>query len=131
MSKRKMVKRKVHHFVISPGTPVGVHHTKRGTITVPAWRASATCADCNARMWNEWCHLRRPIWEKVWPGTHMKSAYAPPAMKHFLCIGCIEERLGRRLTRRDFDLRRLINQLGGRLKFEVRSRRFQARLRQT
>jgi hypothetical protein len=59
----------------------------------------------------------------------MKSAHAPPANKHFLCIGCIEERLGRRLTRRDFDLRRLINRLGGRLKFEVRTRRFRARLR--
>jgi hypothetical protein len=39
----------------------------------------------------------------------MKSAHKPMPMKHFLCIGCLEKRLGRRLTRRDFDMRRSHN----------------------
>ena len=60
-------------------------------------------------MWDEWYVVRKKVWEQAWPGTSMKSAHAPMAMKHFLCIGCLEKRLGRRLTRRDFDMRRLAN----------------------
>jgi hypothetical protein len=33
-------------------------------------------------------------------------------MKHFLCIGCIEKRLGRRLTRTDFAMRSMHNRPG-------------------
>jgi hypothetical protein len=53
----------------------------------------------------EWCLLKNQVWEKVWPGTCQKSVHAKMPMRHNLCIGCIEERLGRKLTRADFDMR--------------------------
>jgi hypothetical protein len=74
----------------------------------------AFCYDCYKRgklrnMVGEWTVLKKHIWEKVWPGTAMKSAHERMPMEHFLCIGCIEDRLGRRLTRADFDMRRKHN----------------------
>jgi hypothetical protein len=53
----------------------------------------------------DWCLLKKGVWEQVWPGTSQKSVYDKMPMKHNLCIEHIEKRLGRRLTRKDFDLR--------------------------
>jgi hypothetical protein len=80
--------------------------TKRGFITGPI-TGMAWCADCkgNVGWMGEWCLLKNTVWEKVWPGTCQKSVHAKMPMKHNLCIGCIERRIGRRLSRRDFDLR--------------------------
>jgi hypothetical protein len=71
-------------------------------ITAMAW-----CADCkgNVGWMGEWCMLKNTVWEKVWPGTCQKSVHAKMPMKHNLCIGCIEKRIGRKLTRADFDKR--------------------------
>lgn len=67
----------------------------------------AFCADC--RKCADWYVVKKSVWERAWPGTSMKSAREPMAMKHFLCIRCLEKRLGRRLTRHDFDMRRSHN----------------------
>jgi hypothetical protein len=71
-------------------------------ITALAW-----CKDCRRNIGGlgEWCLLKNSVWERAWPGTGQKSSCAKMPMKHFLCIGCIEKRIGRRLTRRDFDMR--------------------------
>jgi hypothetical protein len=53
-------------------------------------------------MIGDWCMLKNSVWEKLWPYTAQKSRHVTMPMKHNLCIGCIEKRLGRRLTRRDF-----------------------------
>jgi len=90
--------------LFGPGT-VAIRH-KRGITFMPLI-CTAWCKDCNANIgWiGEWCLLKNSIWEKAWTATHQKSAHSKMPMKHFLCIGCIEKRIGRQLTRRDFDLR--------------------------
>jgi hypothetical protein len=84
---------------------VSVQH-KHGCMFMPI-TATAWCKDCRGNIgWmGEWCLLKNSIWEKAWPGTGQKSSSTKMPMKHFLCIGCIEKRIGRRLTRRDFDMR--------------------------
>jgi hypothetical protein len=98
-----------------PGTIV--QRTKRG-LTVSPVTLWAICADCmkgrrNQRdvshasvgMKGDWCLLKNSVWEQIWPRTSQKSAYAKMPIKYNLCIEHIEKRLGRRLTRKDFDLR--------------------------
>jgi hypothetical protein len=59
------------------------------------------CADCgmHTSAKGEWYLLRNEIWEQAWPGTASDQV----GEGHFLCIGCVEARLGRKLTRADFD----------------------------
>ena len=94
---------------------------------------TAWCRDCNANIGviGEWCLLKNSIWEKAWPGTGQKSAHVKMPMKHFLCIGCIEKRIGRRLTGRDFDMRSKHNKPKHRDDVLQMSRRMQNRLRRT
>jgi hypothetical protein len=73
---------------------------------------SATCADCDGNLgaMGDWFMLKNSVWEQAWPRTAQRtSAKASIPMRHFLCIQCTETRLGRKLTRRDFDLRRPVN----------------------
>lgn len=53
------------------------------------------CSDCGANVarLGEWYMLRDPVWQQA-----TRSAPA-----HHLCVGCLEERLGRRLTSEDFN----------------------------
>jgi hypothetical protein len=62
------------------------------------------CDDCNCTIGGigEWYLLKKAVWEQAWPGTSQKNTEM--ALKHFLCIGCIEKRLGRKLRRADFDM---------------------------
>jgi len=101
-----------------PGTIT--QRTKRGFVTAPV-TLLAFCADClkqhkrgksrtygpevSVGLKGDWCLLKNSVWEQVWPRTSQKGVYAKLPMKHNLCIEHIEKRLGRRLTRRDFDLR--------------------------
>jgi hypothetical protein len=50
------------------------------------------CIDCGADTSNEYYSVHDRVWLK-----------ANPARNGMLCIGCLEARLGRNLTRRDFD----------------------------
>lgn len=52
------------------------------------------CKDCgiDVEAAGEYCMLFMPVWMEASAGADM------------LCIGCIENRLGRRLTRADFDM---------------------------
>jgi len=84
---------------------------KHGVLLGPAW-AGAFCADCfksGRPKLADWYVVKKSVWERAWPGTSMRSASEPMAMKHFLCIPCLEKRIGRRLSRSDFDMRRLHN----------------------
>lgn len=49
--------------------------------------------DTYASVGREWYHLHNEVWGST--GLSVGSG--------FLCIGCLEERLGRRLTPADFD----------------------------
>ena len=55
------------------------------------------CRDCGCDTYSatdrEWYHVHNAVWESV--GLVLSSG--------FLCIGCLEVRLGRRLTPNDFD----------------------------
>jgi hypothetical protein len=97
---------------------------ERGIAFAPAPLISC-CADCSRSMWGEWYVTKRRVWERAWPGTSMKSAHTPMPMKHFLCIACLENRIGRKLTRGDFDMRRNHNRPEP---GKVMSRRFRDRL---
>jgi hypothetical protein len=101
---------------------------KRGRVAFWALpQMIARCNDCDRGLWDEWFMVRKPVWERVSPGTSQKSVHEPMPMKYFLCIGCLEERLGRKLKRRDFDLRRPMNH-PGRVKNRPMSRRWRNRL---
>ena len=54
----------------------------------------------------EWYMLKPHVWEQVWPGTST-GARTPMKEEHYLCIGCCEARLGRRLKRSDFARRKM------------------------
>jgi hypothetical protein len=85
--------------------------TKRGFVCGPTVMFTY-CEDCDGCLgtMGEWFQLKNAVWNQAWPGTAQRtSAKAPLPMKHFLCIGCVEKRLGRKLSRRDFDMRRKIN----------------------
>src|SRR5215475_9238569 len=91
-----------------PGTVITSYKVgKRRCLSITPITFMAVCKDCGANVgaMGEWCMLKNTIWEQVWPGTCQKSTRTKMPMKHNLCIGCIEKRLGRRLSRRDFDLR--------------------------
>jgi hypothetical protein len=58
------------------------------------------CADCgvNTSRIGEWYMVTDAVWEQAWPGTpRIGTDYL-----HILCIGCLEQRLGRPLTAGDF-----------------------------
>jgi hypothetical protein len=59
------------------------------------------CADCGAGTGTlgEYYMVRDDVWEQAWVGRR-KSWQTPD--REFLCIGCLEERLGRTLTPCDF-----------------------------
>lgn len=49
------------------------------------------CIDCNKDTWNEYYMLYSKVWKK-----------ANPKNNGMLCIDCLESRLGRKLTKKDF-----------------------------
>jgi hypothetical protein len=109
---------------------VTVRH-KHGFMTMPI-TATAWCKDCRGNIgWmGGWCLLKNSTWEKAWPGTGQKNAHTKMPLKHFLCIGCIEKRIGRKLTRRDFDMRSKHNKPYDGMMHPL-SRRLRNRLRRT
>ena len=57
------------------------------------------CADCRVDVHEigEWYMVHDNVWEQAWPGhSIVPYGYA------ILCIGCLEKRIGRTLTRPDF-----------------------------
>ena len=60
------------------------------------------CDDCSVGTVpiGEYYMVKAEIWEQAWPGRG-KSWHAVPGHE-ILCIGCLEQRLGRKLTRTDF-----------------------------
>jgi hypothetical protein len=59
--------------------------------------ADTNCADCrwNTLALGEWYAVRDDVWEQA-------CRREPRPAWEILCIGCLEERLGRRLTPDDF-----------------------------
>jgi hypothetical protein len=74
----------------------------------------AWCGGCGVdTSWDglgEWYTVKNAIWERVWPETsNGKLISKPNGPRHFLCIGCLEERLGRTLTSDDFEEGNILN----------------------
>jgi hypothetical protein len=61
-------------------------------------RRNGCCADCgvNTLAADEWYIVKDDVWQAA-------SRLGDVTVSFFLCIGCIEQRLGRRLTPGDFD----------------------------
>lgn len=84
------------------GHPQRNTRTDGNVIYVRAWRSDGQCTDCDMETtppeWSsapwEWYDVH----DRVWAAAGM--ATGTPA--GFLCIGCLEDRLGRRLTAADF-----------------------------
>lgn len=60
---------------------------------------AAFCADCNSKMSHvrEYYMVKDHVWEQAWA-----NCYRSPTGDGQLCIGCLERRIGRALTRHDF-----------------------------
>src|SRR5262245_24623610 len=60
------------------------------------------CADCGRATLklSEWYMVKDRVWKQAWAGR-LKSWHILPGQQ-ILCIGCLEGRLGRKLTRKDF-----------------------------
>jgi hypothetical protein len=55
------------------------------------------CADCgiNTNAIGEWYMVQDALWEQAWAGRQRQE-------KEFLCLGCLEGRIGRSLVASDF-----------------------------
>jgi hypothetical protein len=74
----------------------------RGTRREP-WPLCCThCADCGlgTHALGEWYMVHEAVWQQAWRGR--RKSYHQLGGQEVLCIGCLEERLGRRLTSADF-----------------------------
>jgi hypothetical protein len=60
------------------------------------------CVDCGLGTMtaDEWYMVKEEVWELAWIGRR-KSWHRVPGMQ-VLCVGCLEARLGRKLTPADF-----------------------------
>jgi hypothetical protein len=60
------------------------------------------CADCGlgTHELGEWYMVNETVWEQAWRGR--RKSYHQISGQEVLCIGCLEERLGRKLTCADF-----------------------------
>jgi hypothetical protein len=65
----------------------------------------SACADCGVGTitLGEWYLVKNEVWEQAW-ASRRKSWYPRdlPLGQEILCIGCLEARIGRTLTHRDF-----------------------------
>jgi hypothetical protein len=67
----------------------------------------AWCGGCGVDTgWDglgEWYTVTDSVWEQAWPGTSLAKATRHDAKeRYFLCVGCLEQKLGRKLTSSDF-----------------------------
>lgn len=64
------------------------------------------CADCGMKtgIRGEWYIVHDHVWEQAWPNseTTLAATGAEFMCDELLCVGCLERRLGRRLTPADF-----------------------------
>ncbi len=58
--------------------------------------AGFECMDCHTDTWDEYYMVYNSVWKK-----------ANPKLNGKLCIGCLEARLGRKLTPKDFTKRKV------------------------
>jgi hypothetical protein len=71
---------------------------------------NAPCADCGIETLDDdnWYMLHNHVWESAWPGSRTTRAVLEAGddgiapFSEFLCIDCLEKRLGRGLTPHDF-----------------------------
>ena len=74
------------------------------TAAVVRWPFCVTnCVDCGVgtNSINEWYMVRPEVWERAWAGRR-KSWFGRVPGQEVLCIGCLEQRIGRTLCACDF-----------------------------
>jgi hypothetical protein len=61
------------------------------------------CADCGVgtNTNGEWYMVKKSVWQLAWIGRR-KSYHGKIPGQEILCIGCLENRIGRTLMRQDF-----------------------------
>jgi hypothetical protein len=65
-------------------------------------RDRLACADCGATVrQNEWYMVRDDVWEQAWAGRRQVLC-DHNSVREILCIGCLEQRIGRTLMASDF-----------------------------
>jgi len=101
----------------------GSNHHRADHVLGNLQRLQSQCGDDGGMV-----HAQEFSVEKDVAGTAQKSRYTKMPMKHNLCIGCIEKRLGRRLKRCDFALNDPHNNVRGK-RVGGYSRRLRDRLR--
>lgn len=77
---------------------------------LPKDRKNFACMDCKKDTWDEYYMLYMRIWKR-----------ANPKIKGKLCIDCVEARLGRKLTAKDFT-KKPINTLDFKRSAKLKSR---------
>jgi len=62
------------------------------------------CYDCGAGaiLIREWFDVHDTVWELAWQGPHQRKPWQWARGQSVLCIGCLENRLGRTLCASDF-----------------------------
>ena len=65
------------------------------------------CCDCgiDTIATDEWYMVNDEVWEQAWAGRRRSQDVIPGGgglIDEFLCIGCLEKRIGRTLCRTDF-----------------------------
>lgn len=81
------------------GEPVAFEAIPMRTPTV----VDSRCADCGVGTitLGEWYMVKDDVWEQAWAGRR-KSGHDKVMGQEILCIGCLEDRIGRTLMRSDF-----------------------------
>jgi hypothetical protein len=66
-------------------------------------KITTRCADCGVGTLTigEWYMAKDDVWEQAWSGRR-KSWHGKATGHEILCIGCLENRIGRTLTNLDF-----------------------------
>jgi hypothetical protein len=59
------------------------------------------CADCGVGTNTEWYMVKESVWQLAWI-ERRKSYHGKIPGQEILCIGCLENRIGRTLVRQDF-----------------------------
>jgi hypothetical protein len=72
---------------------------RRSRQSIPA--VITRCADCGGGTHGEWYMVKESVWQLAWIGRR-KSYHGKIPGQEILCIGCLENRIGRTLTRQDF-----------------------------
>jgi len=69
-------------------------------------RITTSCVDCGVGTitLGEWYMVKERVWKQAWKGRRkpLRDEFGIVSGQAILCIGCLEQRIGRRLVKSDF-----------------------------